>query len=72
MICTHPGEKDRYHNLFKLEQKMVNPKAQQFFFSSGRIEVDRLMGEMDLTFLALSSITKELVKLRLTPLREAT
>jgi hypothetical protein len=40
---------------------MVNPKAQQFFFSKGRIEVERFIGEIFFTEGNDSSITKELV-----------
>ena len=50
---------------------MVNPKAQQFFFSIGRIEVERFIGETFLTDGNDSSNTKELVVDLLTPFREA-
>ena len=49
---------------------MANPKEQQFFFSKGRIDVDRFTGETFLVTETDSSITKELVSAVLTPFRE--
>ena len=56
--------------LLALEQKMVNPKEHQFFFSRGRIDLDRLTGDTFLVTGTDSSITKELVNAVLTPLRD--